>query len=60
LDGNHYKSTTFSTFITSFVVATTTITIEIRSFASYWIAYEKSGNIAFFCNVQTTKTIGSN
>jgi hypothetical protein len=34
---------------------TTTTTIDIRRSTSYWIIDEESGNITFFCNVQTTR-----
>jgi len=45
LDGDHYKSTTFSTFKIAFVAITT---IEIRRFTCYWTIDEGSGTIAFF------------
>jgi len=57
LDGDHWKSTTFSTFTTSFAIVTIA---NIRRSIGYWIADEETGNITSFCNVQTTKSIGTN
>ncbi len=51
---------------TSFAVPTIVTTIKIkkttniRRFIGYWTIGGYSGNIASFCNVQTTKTIGIN
>jgi hypothetical protein len=40
LDGDHCKSTTFSTFIRTFAITTT---IDIRKSTSYWITNRGSG-----------------
>jgi hypothetical protein len=52
LDGNHFKFTTFP------IIATTKT--NIRRSVDYWAANGENGDTTFFCNVQTTKTIGTN
>jgi hypothetical protein len=47
LDGDHYKSTTFSTFTTTFVTTTT----NIRRIIGYWIIDGGSGTTTLFLNV---------
>jgi hypothetical protein len=43
LDGDHYKSTTFSTFSTTFVTTT-----NIRRSIGYWNIIGGNGNTTFF------------
>jgi hypothetical protein len=45
LDGDHYKSITFSTFTTTFA---TTIIVDTRRSTGYWTANERSGTKPFF------------
>jgi hypothetical protein len=52
LDGDHYKSTTFSTITTRFIAITI---VDTRRFTSYWIVDGGSGTTTFFCNVQTMR-----
>jgi len=59
LDGDQWKFTTFPTFTTSFVIATTT-TIDTRRVTGYWTLDGESGNTTFFCIVETVRTTGTN